>query len=440
MKNTSSFQIALLASFGALAIAGVIIFSFYISKGPETAVGPVVVWGTFEEQAVLAALAELSSTQPNLQNVTYVQKSEAAYSVELLNAFASGASPDLFFLTEEQAYVEKSRVAQIPMTEITPELFGTAFVDGAQPFLDVEGTIALPVVVDPLVLYWNKDLLAAAGFSKPPQYWDELLDYSQRLTKKSESGSLERSAISFGAYSNVDHAKEILTMLMIQAGGSITARDGSGRLVAALLAQNRGAAASAAVPSAVRFYTEFADPSKPGYSWNRSFPRSQRAFVSGTLALYVGRASELLALKAANPNLNFAVAPVPQIRGVGTSAGGLIATGGVVYGIAMPKAAKNPRGALVIQWLLSSKEVSAALSKSLGMPSARRDVLDEQRRSRETDLLATQAIITRSWTDPDPAKTDTIFRAMIEDMTSGSVLLSEAITRADQQINGLVGI
>ncbi len=439
MKKNSAFQIALLATFAALAIAGVLIFSFFISKGDGTSIGAVTVWGTFDEAVVQGALSDLAEAHPDLASVAYVQKKEATYGADLLNAFASGEAPDLFFLTEDEAYEQKGRTISIPPAELSPTLFEGTFIDGAHPFVDVEGTIALPILSDPLVMYWNKDLLAAGGFSRPPQYWDELLEFAQRLTRKSDTGTLQTSAIAFGAYSNVDHAKELVTMLILQAGGTITAHDTSGRLSSGLLAQNRSAIEVAAAPSALRFFTEFADPSKADYTWNRSFPTSQRAFTSGVLALYFGHASEISTLKAANPNLNLAMAPMPQIRGAGEGSG-VVATGGTVYGIAIPKAAKNPAGARVIQWLLASNDVSAALSRSLALPSARRDTLDEQRKDAQTNMVATQAIIIRSWSDPDTAKTDAIFRAMIEDMTSGTMLLSEAIMRADQQIDNLVGI
>lgn len=433
MKKTSSFQIALLSAFGGLAIAGVLIFSFFISRGEGAAVGPVTMWGTFDEPTIQQLLSDLSSTHPDLLNITYTQKNADSYEQDLVNAFASGESPDLFVLTDDQAYEQKNRVNLFPTDMLAPALFDATFIDGAAPFMDPEGTIALPILTDPMVMYWNKDLLAAAGFSQPPKYWDEMLAFAQRVTRKSETGTIELSAIPFGGYSNVDHAKDLISMLILQAGGNVTTRDTNGQLVSSLLAQGRSSAEVAAAPSALRFYTEYADPSKPDYTWNRSFPRSRKAFTDSSLALYFGRASELPALRAANPNLNMAMAPMPQIQN-----GGVAATGGLVYGIAMPKAAKNPEGARHIQWLLAGEEVSAALSEALDLPSARRDVLDLQRRDNLTTMIATQAVLVRSWTDPNPQKTEEIFRAMIDDMTSGAILLSEAITRADQEMNALI--
>jgi hypothetical protein len=54
------------------------------------------------------------------------------------------------------------------------------------------------------------------------------------------------------------------------------------------------------------------------------------------------------------------------------------------------------------------------------------------------NIFNRQAILVRSWVDPDPVKTTEIFRAMIEDTTSGALLLGEAISRADRQISVLL--
>lgn len=434
MKKNSPFQIVLLCTFGALAIAGVLIFSFYISKSGQSSIGPVTVWGPFDEVAMQKAIGSRSDIDSDLQNVHYVQKDASTYLSDLTNALASGEGPDLFFLTEDQAYSQRSRVLPIPPEKLSVALFESTWIDGALPFTGKTGTVGLPVIADPLVLYWNKDILSTAGFSQSPRFWDEMYEFALRVTERSDSGMIRTSALAMGTFSNVDHAKEILSTLILQAGGAVTLRDQNDRLISGLMSKNAPGAQASSVPSALRFYTEFADPSKDDYTWNRSFPTSQKAFSGGSVALYLGRASEILAIREANPNLNFAIAPVPQIRGVSTEI-----NGGTTYGVAIPKNAKNPSGAYVIAWLFAGPDLSAAISAELGMPSARRDVL--ARTSKGDGILVNkQTVIMRSWADPDPKKTDDIFRGMIEDTTSGALLMDEAISRAEQQINNLIGI
>ena len=54
--------------------------------------------------------------------------------------------------------------------------------------------------------------------------------------------------------------------------------------------------------SILQFYVDFADPVKPVYSWNKSFPRAVDAFSSEDLAIYFGFASEFRSLLNKNPN------------------------------------------------------------------------------------------------------------------------------------------
>lgn len=37
-----------------------------------------------------------------------------------------------------------------------------------------DSIIAFPLTIDPLVMYWNRDILSNAGIVKPPAYWDEI--------------------------------------------------------------------------------------------------------------------------------------------------------------------------------------------------------------------------------------------------------------------------
>lgn len=442
MKNISTFQIVLLSVFGALAVAAVIIFSFFLSQSSSGAVGAVTIWGTFDQVSIQKVIDDLSTVHPDLQGARYTQKSSATYANDLTEAFASGSGPDLFFLSEDEAYMQKSRINVITPEALSRSQFENSFIDGATPFLAADGTLALPLLADPLVLYWNKDILAANGQSQPPQYWDQLFDFAQKVTKRSEDGSIQTSAIAFGTFDNVDHAKEIMSLLIFQAGGSITVYDTNGRLLSGLLADNPAGGGLTAAPAAVRFYTGFADSSKPDYSWNRSLQNSERSFVAGKLALYMGLASEKALIQNANPNLNFGMAPVPQIRGASTQA-----SSGKVYGVAVAKNAKNPFGGFTVAALMAAADFSAALSQATGLTSARRDLVERARTQANPSLAASEAnivasgtILMRTWVDPNPQKTGDIFRAMIEETTSGALLLNEAISRAEQQINNLIDL
>jgi multiple sugar transport system substrate-binding protein len=67
------------------------------------------------------------------------------------------------------------------------------------------------------------------------------------------------------------------------------------------------------VTDALNFYTSFA----LGNSnvWDSTLDSSLLAFTKGNLAMYFGYSWDYFAIKAASPNLNFQVVPVPQLPG-----------------------------------------------------------------------------------------------------------------------------
>lgn len=431
MPKLSIFQTVLLAVFGALAVSGVLIFALVINNNASESIGPVTVWGTFEEGAFNSVIRQISESDERFKQVTYVQKDPETFSAGLTEALASGGGPDLFILRQDYAVREAGKIYPTSYEQLSPTQFRNAFIEAANPFLGQSGIVAIPVVADPLVLYWNRDILSSAGYANPPRYWDEISSMAQKITKKNEEGTIITSTISFGEYRNVTHAKDILSMLMLQAGSPIVARDANGGLVSALVGQG---AESQGAESALRFYTEFADSSKSIYSWNRALPESRTAFSSGDLGLYIGYASEQSEIARMNPNLNFAVAAVPQIRSEDRPI--VIAR---VYGFAITRASKNLFGAVTVASRLASADASEALAAALRISSARRDVLGAASKS-GSDLFNKQAILSRAWVDPNPTRTDDVFRAMIETVTSGALRLKDAVTRAGQELGQLLKV
>ncbi|MDP3646056.1 MAG: extracellular solute-binding protein [bacterium] len=446
MKKLSKFQIILLIVFGAFAISGVLIFAFAVGGTGSNGVGPVTVWGTVDAPTFNAVVRQASETTAGLSQVTYTQHDPATYEDDLTNAIASGTGPDLFIISQDYAVKNAGKIYSIPFSSFSQEQFESTFIESANPFFsqNLQAVLAIPFVADPLVMYWNRDLLSASGYAKPPTYWDEIVPMAtyvnggsasvnqNAVTKRDDANSIKKSAIAFGEYANVSNAKDILATLIMQAGGTITAIDNSNHLIPALSARTGDTQQSS--ESALRFYTGFANPSKNDYSWNRSLAESRAAFAAGDLGLYVGYASEDTLIRRMNPNLNFAPALLPQIRG-----GNRTITYAHVYGFAIARGSKNPVSANTVAYLLVSTQVSKALATVLGLPSARRDVL-AQKTVGDSEVFNRAAIISRSWIDPDPEKTNGTFRVMIENTTSGASSVSEAVQRADQELAHILGL
>ena len=425
MTKLSTFQIVLLAVFGALGIAGILIFALAVGQNDGEQWGSVEIWGTFPADAVSGVLQDAAEIDPRLQQVSYVEKDPAEYESIITDALAGGSGPDLFFLRQDYATKDAPKISPFPKEWLSRTDYQKTFVEATYPFSTSVGTLAIPLMVDPLVLYVNSDILNENGYAEPPAYWDEIQSMAERITVRNESGGIQKSTIAFGTAANIANAKAIVSTLILQAGGAITVQNDAGEIMPMLSGSGQDAGKA---ESALRYYTEFADPSKVDYTWNRSLPEGQRAFIAGDVALYVGFASGEGDIAAANPTLNFTIARLPQIRN-----GERQANVARVWGLAATRTSDNLSGAQAVASILGSTEVSRIFSRAFTLSSARRDVLREPAEG-YADLFNRETLIARSWLDPDPQKTDVIFSAMIEHITSGSLRLSDAIQRANQEM------
>jgi len=432
-NKLSVFQVVILAIFGVFAVAGLLFFAGIGGLGvTDQSVGPVLIWGTLDDAAFQEILSQLGETDERVRKVVYERKDSRVYNTELAEALASGRGPDLFILREDFIVRHKDKIASIPYESLPVQQFEDTFVQGANLFLDNSGIIGVPIAIDPLVLYWNQDMLSSAGFVGAPKYWDEMFDIAEKVTVRDDGNNILKSAIAFGEVENIANAKDIMSTLIMQAGGTIAELDDQGRLRPTLSA--RTGDVNQPTQSALRFFAEFANPSKTVYSWNRSLSNSREAFASGDLALYIGYASELPLLRSLNPNLNFSVATMPQIRGADR-----LLTFAHTYAFSIPLAAANPNGALSVAFILAGSGPSSLLSQARGTPSPRRDVLALKVDGPDS-VFRDMAIIGRGWLDPDTTATVQIFKGMIENVTTGSLRLSEAVAQADKELGNLLGL
>jgi ABC-type glycerol-3-phosphate transport system substrate-binding protein len=345
---------------------------------------------------------------------------------------ASGNGPDLVILPQDELVSFSNKLAPIPYSYMSQRTYTDSFINEGQLFLAPNGALAYPFLVDPLVLYWNRDLFANAGIPQPPVYWSDILDIAPKLTVSDGSGAIQTSAIAMGEWSNVLYAKDIIAMLFLQAGDPITTlpTDPSQGAYQTVLGENAANAQEAPADSALQYYTDFANPSKTSYTWNKIFPSSQDAFVAGELGIYLGYASDYPTLVARNPNLNFGVSLMPQVKGNGPRL-----TFGRMLGLAVPRTAKNATGAATIALALSSKAGITAVESHTPLPPVRRDVAVDTSSNAAASVFVQSGLIARSWLDPNPTATDAIFKTMIESVLSGQALPNEAVANASLIMN-----
>ena len=424
----SKFQIILLAVFAVSIVAGVAVFSLYRGSSGKTVA--MTVWGDISSQDFSLLLNASAISQDRTFTISYVEKSTGTIETEFTEALARGTGPDLVILTQDKLWKNKPKLSIIPYTSISERDFKTAFVEEGELFLDGAGIYALPLSIDPMVLYYNRDLLSAAGQARPMAYWDEIYALAANLSKMDAAGNLVSSVMALGEARNIHHAKDILSLLLLQAGTPITSFIGSE--LRSQISMNFGTPVSPG-EATFNFYTQFSNPARVYYSWNRSLIDAQTHFTSGSSAYYLGFASELRVLKNKNPTLNFGISPVPQSR-----VSGKTVTFGRLRAVAISRGSRNPSAALALATKLVSREAALSLAEILALPPARRDLLSRKPTDATSSVFYDAALQSKGWLDPDTVATDIIFRAAIESITSGRARTLEALNKVNSEIEALI--
>ena len=429
----NNFQTILIAVFLAFFVFAVLVFSGAINmpnifgnKDTGTASGNVVVWGTFPNTVFETSIDNISSANKDL-NLSYSQKNISTYQQDLVEAFANGTGPDLFIITPDMIKKNTNFISKMPYTNYPRKAFTDLFIDGASIYLDSDGIIGYPLMVDPVVLYYNKDILSNESIVYPPTTWDELFNLSSKLIKKGKDGNITQGMVALGQYDNVNHAKDILSMLLLQSNNPIAIPLDKGYRSTL---KDSAANGSNSMEQIVNFFLEFSNPSNESYSWNRSLPNSLDMFTSGKLAFYIGYGSELFNIESINPNLSFNVAEIPKTKGTN-----IRRTYGNFHSIFVSKKSANMAVAQSVAAMITEDNFLKELSIRTSLPTAKRSLLADKPSDAYLSTFFDQAIISRSWLDPNDGKTDSIFRELIENSLSNKFSVSSSVDKAHNQLD-----
>ena len=350
------------------------------------------------------------------------------FNSDLLEALASGQGPDIFFITDDLIWSYANKIFVIPYESFPLSSFKNSFAGAGEVFLTSQGILAFPISIDPLMLYYNRSMLDANNIVYPPAFWDELVAIVPLLNERNESNQLTRGAVAMGQFANITHAKDILATLFMQAGNPVVEEvDG---FLRSSLGQFSGGSGLGPV---LEFYTDFADPLQTSYAWNRSFPNSSEAFSSEKLAFYFGFASEFPSLVSRNPNQDFLVATVPQIKGTNFKL-----TSARVTGLAVSAFSRNLETALLASSLMATGNFAEQFSSATGVAPARRDLIARSPGGAYLPTFYQSALFARSWLDPNPIASNDIFRIMIESVLSGVATPADSVRDASGRLELLL--
>jgi ABC-type glycerol-3-phosphate transport system substrate-binding protein len=405
----------------------------------------LTMYGLFDSEDVyLPMIQAYQQTHPNV-TVLYKRFLDPDYYMDLIvNELAEGKGPDIFFLQNSLLPKHYKKLTAAPDSVVNPEVFRSMFVDVTAKDLiipndqGVEKVFALPLYVDTLALFYNKDHLedAVPTRGKPGVTWDEIKQDVIALTKQDQSFErFERAGIAMGRTDNLLRGFDILLTLMLQF--KVNLYDETLQTVAFKTDSN--------AMKAFDLFTSFALPSQRNYSWNKNLadPNSPEkeiaSFATGKLSMVLGYSylyddivTEInrrnrVGEKAISVNA-IKVQEVPQVLDPATS----IETREVYASYFAPVVSRTSLHSQEAWEFLATMVEESQLKNYFTLthrPSALRSLITEQEKNPIYGVFASQVGYAESFPMSNPKVYQTLFYAAVDSLL--------ATARTDQVIKTL---
>lgn len=422
----------------------------------------LTMWVTTDSPAVFTPIIKQYNAIRPYITINIQQVSSDNYTTNLKDAWARGKGPDIFELpassigefandfivpipktTNVFTYTAKKvlfrtdvQIKKTAIPSVTPAQLQSDFAYVVSEDMLRNGNIyGLPLSLDTLVLYYNKDILRSANIAEPPKTWSQLAALAPRLSIADDQGKLLQSAIAIGRGSNVAYSSDIMSLLFLQDGVDMNS---NGKV---LIDDSKSSEGTNLGVNALTFYTSFASPTKAVYSWNASQPQSLDAFIHGKTAMYIGYNSDRDIIDTQS-SINLGIAPMLHLQDDGkdamyTSAGNAMQVNYGDYHVysvfqrtAHPQEAWN-----FVQYMTKQDKVAQLYLTATRKVGALNAILSRQANDPELATQAQQAISVRSWYHGNNATTAMqALETMLDNVADGKSSALEALTLARKQI------
>jgi ABC-type glycerol-3-phosphate transport system substrate-binding protein len=428
-------------------------------------------WGVEDDMDVYQPVINAYHLQhPNVQ-INYRRLRSAEYENLVLEGLAEDRGPDIFLIHNDWTAKYMSKIQPMPkttkigiMTETGSIKKTRAWVASIEPMISLKDfksqyadvvtrdlvrtvdvskdsakkdfqdrPMGLPLSVDTLAMYYNKDLLNAAGIATPPEDWSAFLDQSPKLVKLDTDGTILQASVGLGTAYNVENAVDIISVLMMQNGTQMADANGLPTLTS-IPEELRGQRSDPPSFTALTFYTDFANPAKQAYTWNNAQLSSLDTFMQGKSAYFFGYSYNLAQIRARAPKLNLGIAKLPQITG------NPVRNYANYWYWAVAKKAKNTDVAWNFLSFLTSPEQSKTFLSKVNRPAARKSLLSAQLDSEDVGAFASQVLTAQSWyRGNNPKVMGDALKEMINEVVMGLNPVDKAIRYAANKIAQTIG-
>lgn len=172
----------------------VVVMLAMISIVPAAAQDDALKFWTFEYDEPVDPFFTQYVDEWNATHDLQVERQEfpwAQYTGEILTTgIATGEAPDVFFISpgDWRRYAESGLA--LPLQDYIPEYLREDILPASWDAVTLDGNVySIPFEMEPVVLWYNKDMLAEAGLEVPTT-WDELYSAAEALTTEDRYGIL----------------------------------------------------------------------------------------------------------------------------------------------------------------------------------------------------------------------------------------------------------
>lgn len=424
-----------------------VILSGCFKKSTGSGAANLLFYGLDDSDVFEQIIAQYRQDHSNVQ-IRYKKFNDPAEFENLLvNEIAEGEGPDVFFLHNTWLPRHTKKLVPLVSETLTTKTFSETFVNVAtedfiqpDPNDGVKKIYALPLYADTLALYYNKEeferKLPERG--KPANTWELLKQDADKFRQQPEGGKLEKSLIALGRADNISLSSDILYNLFLQAGIDFYDADFKQTQFA-----NKG-------QDVFDYFVSFAIPQNKNYSWDAELLPADRelkeveTFLSGKTAAMVGYSdfyqrleTDLKNVKSRNPSViskdDVAVAPLPQMSTDESN----FKVWANYYGLAVSRNAKNQKAAWEFVQYAASKNSAKTYHLRTKRPTARRDLIEDQKKEPITEVFASQLGYAGSFRIYSDQKFAAFLKEAVQSAANGQSSRS-ALGGAQSKINDLL--
>ncbi len=469
-----------ISKYGRIAVAFAFIGFLFIFSGCKQSTPAykidLEIWGVFDSSDTLEKLTSAyRQINPYIGDIKYRKFTVDSYKSDLVNALASGQGPDIFWINNAWGPSFKDKIEPAPDWMLGEKEFRDNFVDvAANDFIIDKKIYAVPLSVDSLALYYNKDIFNAAGITRPPGTWEEFNDDVQKITKIDQSDNIVQAGAAMGTAYNINRSTDILSLLMMQNGAQMTSANNLDAVFDKPI--DAGGRSVRAGENALEFYTQFAKRNSSVYTWNSRMHYSIDAFYEGTAAMMINYSWQYSTIKSKNSKLNFGIANVPQLSlgnpiNYANYWGLSVAKNKVLTDALRANSAQNglndgnysklrtheawqflryltlkTNGSITLYNGISGTNAAFAVKDNPAetymneteKPAARKDLIEKQKRDPILGPFAYGNLIARSWYEKDPETTEQILAQTIDSVNLGKSTAYEALKLAASRVSQLM--